>query len=238
MLLLSQSINVEFSGGEPGLVVNLEEVLALCLSKKSISKTTLLSNGLAHDVGITLTRKTLLSEFEYIEHWIEPLKEPLNTLEDFKNNPRAMLLLVLDSSTIDVILSNPTFDACWKEVYLMPKVLTPKRGPITPILAKQTDLALRAFLRSQNISVWTKTEVLNQLRKLQSYHRPDNRRRITCATSSSLMYIDLENQTIGQCCVNVERSQKVDLSPSSLLSALRGEVFTPTPLCDECFKYA
>lgn len=229
----NSEITIELSGGEPGLVGNLRKLIEMTLSTKGVHKTSLLSNGKAHKIGMEYIH---LPNFEYIEHAIS-VNAHYPNMEDFIKYPNSYILIVLDENNLDLFKQSPNLMRIWGGMNVIPKVLTPKTAEVSKELLSSSEDILKRFLRESASSISTKQESINQLRRITQKFRLDDSRRHVCAIEVPLLYIDFSNKSIGQCCINVEMCQKCELSVTNLISVLDGKAFTYHELCSTCFKY-
>ena len=120
----TDNLIIEMSGGEPGLLSNLEEALIVMKDHPSVKKTQLMSNGL-----VRLKRPHLIHLVDtYFEHLVKSIKgKQVNKFYDleFLDLSHTKNVIVLDNNATDALLKYKDFyadfynkDKFWLKLYV------------------------------------------------------------------------------------------------------------------------
>lgn len=209
--------HIEYSGGEPGLVQNLLDVLAIQPHKTQ----TIYSNGLVR----IKYGNDLQESIQYFEHvTLDENGKFLYQLDpSWFAHGRRIVVVVL---TEDVLNAGPFPELYNYSVWYKP--ITPKVQPVDLV---KTKIFLERCLRTPRINSITKRFALKELSRM------NNTDKITqCSRLTPHLFIDLENDQIGQCCVDTERCLKVPLTDRNLELAVKQALFYSTALCEQCTR--
>lgn len=236
-------IRIEISGGEPGIIKNFTDLIELFNSKKYITKIFLLSNGLIRKRFGNDIRELIGSKFDaYHEHTALDIDDKnilyfYPELTYYNSNKDTTHVLVLDDITVNSLLNN--FDY-FKEHNLYNcnidfKLLTPKVFyPEDELINKSKEFynKLKSVKNSINFSDMF-AEAINKFisRKLNTKSTS------ICSKISDLQYIDVEDKLIGQCSMQVEQCQKIDITENNIETVLKGLAFEKNKFCENCYKY-
>ena len=230
-------LHIELSGGEPGIVSNIESVIDLLMNLSYIQKITIMSNGTIRKLFDL--EKTLLYKFQkpngYQEHCCLEIRDKNILYFDkdvtFFNAPTyTESVLVLSEVTLDSLLNNFSY---YDSIGLFNcnihyKCMTPKiEYPSTDIINK-TKL-LYSMLPNKSI---VDTSYLSNI-----YNTDISRYREVCSRITKYQFIDMEYKNIGQCCLHVKHAPRFDITKENIQLTLYGKLFTISPFCQECYKF-
>lgn len=229
------NIYIELSGGEPGIVENIDEVVEYLYNKSYIKKIDILSNGL-----IRKNHSNILNKYNdkviCIEHCLLNIEgTKINYFYDditFYNNSydNVNQVLVLDETTTNSLINNFEYyevQGLFNLSKLWLKLITPKKNkPNDELVNKYTVL----YNKIKNKSIFTDYDNLINYTK-------DNTKLINICSKMSLMqFIDLENKVIGQCSMDVELSELHSINKTNIENAVKGKLFDKTNCCHNCIK--
>lgn len=236
------NLYIEISGGEPGLISNIHELIEMLYSLKYIKKIDILSNGL-----IRKNHSLLLNEYKLltcIEHpCLNINNKTINYFYDditfFNNNyDNINQLLVLDEITIDSLINY--FDY-YKELGLFDtnniyfKIITPKTSVISEQLRDKYNIfydKLKNIYNTTDSFIFTDYVFIN--RKIS------NNIKNVCSKISSMQFIDLDSKKIGLCSMDIDKSEYFDINDSTISKTIKGLLFNlndSTSCCSNCIKY-
>ncbi len=238
-----KSIRLKLSGGEPGIVSNIEDLVELSNNLDYVKRIFILSNGTLRKRFNSI--QTLIGgKFdEYHEHAALDIsnKDILYFDRDitfFNSDDYTLNTLILTDITLNSLLNN--FDY-FSELGLFNrnmdfKLLTPKVSPLNTNTLNLTKVFYKRLLTVKDLS----KDILTYSSKSFSFidRCIDPVKVSICAMVSGLQYIDLENRKIGQCSAQVKQSQRYDITEDNIKKALQGDLFTVNDFCKKCIKYA
>lgn len=232
---------IELSGGEPGLIPNIREVISALYNKDYIKKVDILSNGLIRSRygGLFIDYPKL----EGLEHTAMNIANIninyfYNDITYFNNYfPNNKLLIVLDEITVNSLIEN--FEYFYKlklfdsDKNIKFKIITPKLCNITNELINKYNtfydlVRSKKILNYRNIAMDRKYLDRTCLIRIRDI----------CAKISSMQFIDLTNNYIGQCSMNVETTNRAEITSDNIYKTIRGLLFmNKSEYCDKCIKY-
>lgn len=224
---LKHPMSITLSGGEPGLIKNISDVVSMIDNCPNVSKINILSNG---KITTKIDMASIQTKLEYRRHAI--------TLEeigsDYNSSIDMSYVVVLDDDMLET--ANPEE---YKQYPIEWKLLTPKTSyPTTEYMLKATDF----YQHVLDIK-----ELHPKTRKFVDYHmdtsvkaffrsKSDAHQRL-CARLPLSMFIEFPTKSIGHCSMDVCRSQKYLYSKEKFDEAMNGLLFQLEEQCTECYKY-
>ncbi len=238
-----KDIRLELSGGEPGIISNIDKLIELCNNLSYIKKIFILSNGILRK-RFNNIQNFIGKKFDgYHEHTALDINDKNILYFDknitFFNSDKYMLhVLVLNEVTLDSLLNNFNYfvESGLFNRNIDFKLLTPKVEPVSTVILNKTKVFYEKLFNIKNL---TKDTFSYALKNYSYIDRPSNSSQINiCSRISVFQFIDLDNKKIGQCSMQVEQSQKYDVSEENIERALQGDLFTPNDFCKNCVKYS
>ena len=222
---LPKPMRVEISGGEPGMVSNIDDVLNIIDSSDKILHIDILSNG-------RIRNYTKLNQLKKLDRY----KEHVNVEDIGKNYDEKLPLeyiVVLEDKIMNMdITPYLSYPVEWK--FITPKVEYPTDEYVEKAINfyKQFDPAkTHPFTINKNKYHLEKTIHQYMLRNKAHVERA------CCAHLPERMFIEFPTKTIGHCSMNVCESSKQPYSKQTLWKALSGLVFSKESHCANCYKY-
>lgn len=229
--LFPKHLHVELSGGEPGLVANLVDVINDISSLPNVDSIDVLSNGLAHlRFGSEIFKNEKLKS--YREHWLGG---------DFKNpHSKYEQVVVLTEDNLNYFFlkigmfykDSPISDKRIEFKLFTPKVCYPSES----YFKKCRDFY--KYIRYYMTHPLTREHIQTQLSYITQFeflNRPQ-----TCYLFPKNVFIDLEKGKIHQCSMAVGESKKhgYDITVDNIRLLLNGVLFnTPMDACCHCYKH-
>lgn len=232
---------VELSGGEPGLLTNIDDIISELYSLPYIVKLDVLSNGYMRKYKYYLLEA--YPKLTCIEHTAKQIvgKDIKYFYDDitYYNNEYKNVeqLLVLDEVTVDSLIDNFEYyrDEGFFKHNIFLKIVTPKNIELSKkLIAKYNTLydKLDSILLKNNDS---KLYMDRYFLTRNTFEKIRN----VCCRISSMQYIDLENNIIGQCSMNIEETNKAEITEQNIAATIKGNLFTKkSKFCDKCIKYS
>ncbi len=238
-----KNIRLELSGGEPGLVSNIGDLIALANSLDYVKKIFVLSNGTLRKRFGSVRRLVGKKLDSYHEHYALDIvdRDILYFDKDitpFNLENHTLSILILTDITLNSLLNN--FDY-FLEIGLFNrgadfKLFTPKVDPLSVDILEKTKIFYEKLFKVKNIP---KSTFLHISKNYSCINRVIDPVKIgICARISDLQFIDLENKKIGQCSILVAQSPKYDVTEDNIKKALQGNLFTTSDFCKSCIRYA
>lgn len=230
------NIHVELSGGEPGLISNIDQVFELLIKKESVKKVSVLSNGMIRKLGYNLKDVFKNKFYGYTEHFCLEIRDkdilffyPELPFYDLKSD-WIDFVLVLSDVTLDSLLANIKH---YQNIYNLPiqwKSITPKKYYPTDDYIQKIEKFFNIILKynSNAIVDLARINLLKQKNKTNLYK--------TCSKISIFQFIDLEYKKIGMCSMQVEQSTKYDITNENIKKAITGTLFSHNSFCEKCYK--
>lgn len=231
------NIYLEFSGGEPALSENLDELLSTVYGIPEIAKIDILSNGLFRKKYSYLLDK--YSKLKCIEHVcknivgkdINYFYTDITPFNNTYNNVKH--LIVLDETTINSLINNFYYflDTGLFDSNIDFKIISPKINTIANKLLSKYDSFSKLLVNNK------KNKCFKDINNIHKFFTNNNYYYNFCCKNSIMQYIDLENDTIGQCSMNVEQSQSYEINEKNIKLAIHGKLFTVNDMCYNCIRF-
>lgn len=229
-------MHIELSGGEPGIITNIEQVFHLLMRKSYIHKVTVLSNGMIRKLNYNL-KDIFKDKFrEYIEHFCLEIQDknikffyPELPFYDIRED-WVSFVLVLSKTTLNSLLNNLDYFVPMYKLPICWKSITPKTSYPTEEYLNKLD---KFYNYLSNIHVYKTDRLLLEKGKLVL--SPTMYK--TCAKISINQFLDLENKKIGMCSMQVSQSTTYDITETNIVKAINGSLFTANTFCENCYKF-
>jgi len=224
-------LHIEISGGEPGLIINLVDIITSLLSKRNVIKMSLLSNGLCRNkynipelFGKKLNYYQEHSMLDIVNTdclYFEPENE---ILEDWMEQ-----IIVLTDTTLNSLLNN--FDYFESIDFFKPnryfKSITPKKETLKADIDK-------LMLFFNKIKQYNTLYLYGEM----SQYLPRADTRQLCAQYSYNPFIDIDAKKLRHCSMQVDRSVSYDITSENIQLSLKGKLFSYKSYCSVCYKYS
>lgn len=218
---------VEFSGGEIGLLKNLDETFKTIYDHKNVKHIITLSNGLIRQKGVDW-----LNKVEYWEHLIFDIDDrKVKTFYPLDLKPvhsKHRFIIVTTQKTVESVIKN-----WWYFVKLgfdkhpfWFKLMNQKTHSIQNFVSKVESL----YKRLGDIHFQRMIECFNNS-EIMSFER-----RI-CMNYTPNPFIDFEEKNMGHCAVFMPRSKRKPITKRNMKKLVKGKLFKECDYCMECYTF-
>ncbi len=219
------NLGVEFTGGEIGLLTNLDETYRCIKNHPHVQHIIVLSNGLVRQLGVDW-----LNEVEYWEHLIDEIKGK----EIIKFYPLDLeygcrYMTIATKTTTKSLLTN------WEYFESMGlfrpnftyKIMNHKSN--TTIESYSNDL-IKLYMKLGDRYL---QNMIMQYR-LKSYLKDEKE---LCERFSPNPFVDLQRKQLGHCAINVRKSDKWEFSKENLEKLKTGQFYRGCDYCKTCYSF-
>ena len=215
---------VEITGGEIGLIENIDEVYRTVKKHKNIMHIKVLSNGLIRLKGVDW-----LKDVEYWEHLIHEIdgKRIIKFYDELDLDQDHTYVIVTTKNTIRSLMDNwQYFDdmGMFKENFFY-KLMNHKSQ--YTIDAYYDDLF--KFYGSINNTYFQKMLIHWKLNTYLNFQK------CLCKKFSPNLYVDFQTKEIGHCAMNVNLTTKVEFNKNNLDYMMKG--YYNDPCCEKCYSF-
>jgi len=228
LVLYGLDLTVEFCGGEPGMVTNLDEVFVECYDMPNVKKIQVMSNGLVRKRGFDW-----LKHVQYNEHLIfevdgKEVKKHYDMWFEFK--PNIKNVIVMTEKTVKSFLEH--WDWYRGLGYLNTKLFWHKMmNPKTFDISGYVD-ELNMFYDKLG-DKW-------QVEMIRSHLglRDDSIAKSLCGRNSPQPAIDFETKEIAHCAVNLMKCTRYPVTKYNVERHLKGKLFQyEKDYCEKCYVF-
>jgi hypothetical protein len=220
---------VEFCGGEPGLVTNLDEVFVECYDAKHVKKIQVMSNGLVRKRGFDW-----LKHVQYNEHLIFEVdgKTVKKHYPDmwFEFKPNIKNVIVMTEKTVKSFLEHWNWYSglgYFNKKLFWHKMMNPKTFDIGGYADE-----LNHFYDKLD-DKWHVEMVKSHLGL-----RTDANEKIFCGKNSPQPVIDFETTEIVHCAVNLMKCKRFPVTDYNIERHLKGKLFDyDKDCCSGCYVF-
>lgn len=222
---LPNPTGVELTGGEIGLIENIDEIYRTVKNHSNIQNITVLSNGLMRQRGIDW-----LKDVTYWEHLIYEIKgkEIIKFYKNLDLDQTHKYIIVANDTTTYSLLTNWEY---FKELGLFRhnfdyKIMNHK---------SQTDIS--SYLNAL-IDLYTRLDNIYFKKMISHFSMPTylKKEKELCQKFSPNPFIDFQTKQLGHCAMNVLMSNKVEFNKENLLKMINGE-FSDNDYCEKCYSF-
>lgn len=228
------NLYVELSGGEPGLVSNLEEVIAALQEQKYVDKIYLLSNG--------LIRKTMPEVIPMVDYYYEHLILDINDKKidkfyddlDFDYKDNRYCIVVTTTNTLKSIMNN--FDY-YNDIGLFGDNI------IYKMLINKTETSIvnsELFGDFYKLITGNSTNINRSLGLVDRFFFSEkelNIKRSYCGIMAYNLFLDIEKDVLGHCSLYYSRSKCVSINEENINKLKSHKLFKKEKYCDVCYWY-
>lgn len=220
-----KELGVELTGGEIGLVSNLNDFYETVKSHNSIKHIMVLSNGLVRQLGVPW-----LTEVEYWEHLIWDIVDkeiikfyPLNIDRNHKN------IIVMTKKTTKSLVENWGY---FKDMGMFTdsffyKMMNHKSDVM---IDDYIDDLILFYKRLDNL--YYQRMILGY--KIKSFQQTERK---LCQKYSPNPFIDIQRRELGHCAINVNQSVRVPMSEENMKKMMNGELSREAHYCQKCNSF-
>jgi MoaA/NifB/PqqE/SkfB family radical SAM enzyme len=223
--LLPDETGVELTGGEIGLIENIDEVYQTVKRHKNIMHIMVLSNGL-----MRLRNTSWLNEVEYWEHLIYEIegKRIIKFYDELGLDEDHRYIIVTTKNTIQSLLDN------WD--YFYDKGMF-KENFFYKLMNHKSQYRIDDY-HNDLFKFYSLIGNVYFIRMLLHWrfnsHLKDQKR--LCQKYSPNPFIDFETKQLGHCAINVNESIKVDFNKENLQKMMKGDLSQNT-YCKHCYTF-
>lgn len=215
---------ITMSGGEIGLIKNVDDVYKIIRDHKNVKGIIALSNGLLRKRGVDW-----LGDVEYVEH---PIKDIIGTdVIKFYDMPYLfndnLNIIVGTEMTVKSVLFN------W-DYFKNTDFVTDKF--YIKIMANKTHSILKYAAQCEELFTLLNS---TQLRMVDAAKHPEkyNAHQKLCMYNPPYPYIDFDENLIGHCASSHGRCNKVEFTDENFRLLLKGMLFNNCDYCLNCYTF-
>jgi len=221
---------VELTGGEIGLIENIDEVYKTVREHPRIVHIKALSNGLLRHIGVDW-----IKDIEYWEHLIYDIKgkEIIKFYQDLDfQGDHTYVVVTTENTTRSLIVNWKYFDdlGMFKEKFFY-KLMNHKSD--TTINGYFDDLC-NLYRKLDNVYFQRMLIHYYSMYKFDKNIYKD--KKLLCQKYPPNIYIDLETKQLGHCAMNIRMSNKVHWSKENLVKMMNGEL-SENEYCQKCYSF-
>jgi organic radical activating enzyme len=221
---------VEITGGEIGLLTNLDEFYKTVKNHKHVKHIIALSNGLIRKIGVDW-----LNDVEYWEHLIYEIKgREISKFYDLDLKQKHRYVIVTTESTTSSLLTNWNY---FESVGLFKKNFFYKllNHKSTTNINKYFDDLCKLYLKIDNVYFQRMLIYYYALNKFNKtiYDKSKD----ICQKYSPNPFIDLQTKQLGHCAINITQSIKVGFNKENLQKMMKGEFSKDAIYCQKCYSF-
>ena len=222
--LLPETAGVELTGGEIGLLNNLNEFYEIVKGHPKIKHIMVLSNGLLRQNGVVW-----LDEVEYWEHMIWDIVDK----EIIKFYPMGLdgshkYIIVMTKRTTKSLVDNWDY---FKDIGLF------RDNFFYKMMNHKSDETISSYV--DDLSTFYKRMDNQYYKRMLISYQLDGylkSERLLCQKYSPNPFIDIQRRELGHCAINVNVSVKVPFSEQNLHKLMRGEL-SENDYCKSCHSF-
>lgn len=227
---LPNNTGVELTGGEIGLIENIDEIYGIVKDHPNIKYIRALSNGLMRLRGIDW-----LKDVEYWEHLIHEIKdkEVYKFYPELDLNQDHKYIIITTYYTTLSLLSNWDY---FEEMGLFRsnfdyKIMNHKSNDDIKIYFDEL-----CDLYSRLDNVYFQRMLLHFYSIKRFKYNTFNEKKKLCSKYPPNIYIDFQDKKLGHCAMNVNMSHKVEFNKENLHNMMYGQ-FQNADYCKLCYSF-
>lgn len=227
---LPNETGVELTGGEIGLIENIDEVYRIVKNHKNIVHIKALSNGL-----LRLRDVDWLKDVEYWEHLIHDIKdkEIIKFYPELDLNQNHTYVIVTTQYATLSLLHHWNY---FKEMGLF------KPNFFYKLMNHKSNHNINLFfdelcdLYSKLNNVYFQRMLIHYYSMKRFSHNVYNDKKVLCGKYPPNIYIDFQDKTLGHCAMNVNMSHKEPFNKENLHRIRKGK-YMGAEYCKECYSF-
>lgn len=225
---LPEESAVDLTGGEIGLLKNLDDVYRTVKNCKKIKKILVLSNGLVRVRGVDW-----LDEVEYWEHLISDVEgKKIKKFYDLDLKQKHRYVIVTTEITTKSLVENWNFfkkKGLFEPNFFYKLMNHKSEGEINSYF----DDLCTLYMRLKDI--YFQRMLIHYYGIREFNFSPYHERKELCSRYSPNLYVDLQTKEIGHCAMNLELTNKIEFNKENLYIMMNGN-FHDT-CCDKCYSF-
>lgn len=218
-----KNVSVELTGGEIGLLKNLDDIIKTVYDHDNVGKIIVLSNGLVRKIGVDWLDKVI-----YTEHLIKDIKGTeivkFYDLDFYHSNN----IIVGTEMTIKSILFN------W-DYFKNTEFVTDKFK--IKLMNDKTHNIKHYVVQAQELYKLLGND--RELKMIEAFKNESIYRnaKTLCSLNPPHTYIDFEDNVIGHCAVRFNVCDKVELNENNYRKLPYGTLFKQCEYCQSCYAF-
>jgi hypothetical protein len=226
--LCPEETAVELTGGEIGLIDNLDDVYRIVKDNPRVKHIRALSNGMLRMLNVDW-----IKDVEYWEHLIyDIMQKDIKKFYDLDLEQDHKYVIVTTQITTHSLLSNWKYfeDMGLFRPNFFYKLMNHKSN--SSINNYFGDLC--TLYRRLN-DVYCQRMLIHYYAERRFNHSPYADKKELCSKWSPNIYVDLQKRKIGHCAMNLEKTVEVSFNEKNLLDMSRG--LYKDPCCEDCYSF-
>lgn len=224
------NICVELTGGEIGLLKNLDDFYRTVKTHENVNHIIALSNGLVRKIGVDW-----LDEVEYWEHLIYQIKgKEIIKFYNLDLDQKHTYIIVTSETTVRSLFNN------WEYFESMGLF---KSNFFYKMLNHKSSTGIKSYFDSL-CNFYLKLNDHNHCKRMLIYYYVVNKfksdfkekRKRLCQKYPPNIYVDLQKKQLGHCAININSSIIVDFNKENLDKMMRGEI-NENSYCKNCYSF-
>lgn len=233
--ILPEKLMIEVSGGEIGLIKNLDDVLSIIYGNKKVKSMNIMSNGLVRLKGYDFID---YKNVQYREHLIKEIvdKKVVKMYDslDFIRKENWRYVVVTTQNTIKSLIINFEYfksknffdDMFWF------KLINEKTIKVDNII----DILICFYEKLKSIN-HIDSNYLENIKYINNYNRSIVSKRFFCSSNVSQPVIDFETKEIVHCSTNLMKSQRFKFNKENFDLNLKRRLFSLENCCSNCYVF-
>jgi len=218
-----KNVSVELTGGELGLITNIDDVFKTTYTHSNVGKVIVLSNGLIRKIGVDW-----LDKVEYHEHLIKDIRgtEVIKFYDlDFYHSNN---IIVGTEMVVKSILFN--WDHFKSTEFVTDKFKIKLMNDKTHNIRYYTVQATELYTLLNNER---ELKMINAFKDNSLYKDQKS----MCSLNPPHTYIDFEDNVIGHCAVRFNICEKAKLNKKNYRKLPFGKLFKECDYCQSCYAF-
>jgi len=224
LTLIPTNTTVEMTGGEIGLIINIDDVFKTIYDHKNIKGIIALSNGLIRQRGVDW-----LDKVEYVEHLIADIKgRHITKFYNMDFIDGAKNIIVATETTVTSLLENWNFFK--KTEFVTDKFFIKLMNNKTHDIKNYSDKAIHLF---------TLLKDSRQIFLITSFNNPEigAHKKLLCEANSPSPFIDFDQWEIGHCAIEYGETKRLPFTIKNIKRLPYGDLFGRCEYCDKCYSF-
>ncbi len=227
---LPEESGVELTGGEIGLVENIDNVYRTVKDHKNVKHIKALSNGLLRLVGVDW-----IKDIEYWEHLIKDVRGfCVEKFYDLDLDQPHTYVIVTTQTTVQSLLDGWSYfeqKGLFRENFLY-KLMNHKSN--IGINKYFNDLCV--FYTKLNGHEYFKRMLIYYYAKYGVQYPIKEQQKNLCGMYPPNVYVDFQTKQLGHCAMNIELTNKIQFTNENL-TQMKNSYYKDDPCCEHCYSF-